>query len=148
MGSRAYVAEIARRARAAGERTAELPGDVRNGALRLAADRLEGEASGLLDANELDLAAGRNKGLEAPLLERLTLTPERISAMAAGLRDVAALPDPVGEITGMWSRPSGLQVGRMRIPLGAILVIYESRPNVTADVAGLCLKSGNATVLR
>ena len=148
MGSRAYVAEIARRARAAGERTAELPGDVRNGALRLAADRLEGETSGLLDENELDLAAGRNKGLEAPLLERLTLTPERISAMAEGLRDVAALPDPVGEITGMWSRPSGLQVGRMRIPLGAILVIYESRPNVTADVAGLCLKSGNATVLR
>ncbi len=148
MEPRAYVEDIATRARAAGERTAELAPDVKNAALRLAANRLEAETDGLLRENQLDLEAGREKGIAEPLLERLTLDPRRIGAMAEGLRDVAALPDPVGEITRMWLRPNGLQVGRMRIPLGAILVIYESRPNVTADVAGLCLKSGNATVLR
>jgi glutamate-5-semialdehyde dehydrogenase len=148
MDSKAYVEDIARRARAAGERVSELDGDVRNGALRLAADRLEARAAELIRENAPDLEAGRERGLSAPLLERLTLTTERISAMAEGLRDVAALPDPLGEITRMWTRPNGLQVGRMRIPLGAILMIYESRPNVTADVAGLCLKSGNSTVLR
>jgi glutamate-5-semialdehyde dehydrogenase len=148
MDSKAYVEDIARRARAAGERVSELDGDVRNGALRLAADRLEAAGAELIRENARDLEAGRERGLSAPLLERLTLTPERVHAMAEGLRDVAALPDLVGEITRMWTRPNGLQVGRMRIPLGAILVIYESRPNVTADVAGLCLKSGNATVLR
>jgi len=129
-------------------RVAELGSDVKNAALRLAAERLEAQSEPLLAANAQDLEAGRGRGLEAPLLERLTLTPARIGAMAQGLRDVAALPDPVGEVTSMWNRPSGLQVGRMRIPLGVILVIYESRPNVTADVAGLCLKSGNATLLR
>jgi glutamate-5-semialdehyde dehydrogenase len=144
----AYAEQVARRARAASERTAELASDQKNAALRLAADRLEAESEALLAGNALDLEAGRAKGLDGPLLERLTLTPTRVSGMAAGLRDVAALPDPVGEVTGMWQRPSGLQVGRMRIPLGAVLVIYESRPNVTADVAGLCLKSGNATLLR
>ncbi len=148
MEPRAYVEDIATRARAAGERIAELASDVKNAALRLAADRLEAETDRLLRKNQLDLEAGREKGIAEPLLERLTLDPRRIGAMAEGLRDVAALPDLVGEITRMWMRPSGLQVGRMRIPLGAILVIYESRPNVTADVAGLCLKSGNATVLR
>lgn len=144
----AYSGEIARRARAASERTAELASDAKNAALRRAAERLEAEAPELLEQNALDLEAGREKGIDAPLLERLTLSKARISSMAEGLRDVAGLPDPVGEVTGMWNRPSGLQVGRMRIPLGVILVIYESRPNVTADVAGLCLKSGNATVLR
>jgi glutamate-5-semialdehyde dehydrogenase len=129
-------------------RIAELGSDVKNAALRLAADRLEAQRGPLLAANAQDTETGRSRGLEAPLLERLTLTPARIGAMAQGLRDVAALPDPVGEVTRMWNRPSGLQVGRMRIPLGVILVIYESRPNVTADVAGLCLKSGNATLLR
>ena len=148
MDTRAYVDDVARRARGAGDRTAELDSDVRNAALRLAADRLEAGTDALLRENSRDLEAGREKQISAPLIDRLTLNPERIAGMAGGLRDVAALPDPVGEITGMWTRPSGLQVGRMRIPLGVILVIYESRPNVTADVAGLCLKSGNATVLR
>jgi len=142
------VADLVRRGRAASERLAELRTDVKDAALLKAADALEDACAAILRENASDLAAGREKGLEAPLLERLTLTPERVSAMAAGLREVAALPDPVGEITRMWNRPSGLQVGRMRIPLGVILVIYESRPNVTADVAALCLKSGNAAILR
>ena len=144
----AYASEISRRGRAASERLAELSSDVKNAALRLTADRLESGCDALLAENDKDLAEGRAKGIAAPLLERLTLTRERVSGMAAGLRDVVALPDPVGEVTSMWNRPNGLQVGRMRIPLGVVLVIYESRPNVTADVAGLCLKSGNATVLR
>ena len=142
------VTDLVERARAAGNRVAELSSDVKNAALRLAAERLEQCAPALLDANARDLDAGRDRGLAAPLVERLTLSDARISGIAAGLRDVAALPDPVGEITGMWDRPSGLKVGRMRIPLGVVLVIYESRPNVTADVAALCLKSGNATLLR
>jgi glutamate-5-semialdehyde dehydrogenase len=142
------VADLVRRGRAASGRLAELCTDVKDAALHKAADALEDACAAILRENALDLAAGRAKGLEAPLLERLTLNPERVSAMAAGLREVAALPDPVGEITRMWNRPNGLQVGRMRIPLGVILVIYESRPNVTADVAALCLKSGNAAILR
>ncbi len=148
VGFEAYAEDISRRGRAASDRVAELSSDVKNAALRLAADRLESGCDALLADNERDLGAGRDKGISAPLLERLTLTRERVAGMATGLREVAALPDPVGEVTSMWSRPSGLQVGRMRIPLGVVLVIYESRPNVTADVAGLCLKSGNATVLR
>jgi glutamate-5-semialdehyde dehydrogenase len=121
---------------------------VKDAALRHAADALEDACASILRANAQDLEAGRARGLDAPLLDRLTLTPERVAAMATGLREVAALPDPVGEITRMWNRPSGLQVGRMRIPLGVILVIYESRPNVTTDVAALCLKTGNAAILR
>jgi len=142
------VSDLTRRAKAASERVAELASDVKDAALRLAADRLEASTAAILRENAKDLDAGRGRGLEGPLLERLLLDPERIAAIATGLREVAALPDPVGEITRMWNRPSGLQVGRMRIPLGVILVIYESRPNVTADVAALCLKSGNATLLR
>ncbi|HTO68526.1 MAG TPA: glutamate-5-semialdehyde dehydrogenase [Myxococcota bacterium] len=142
------VADIVRRGRAASERLAELRADVKDAALRQAADALEGAAEEIAAENTRDLEAGRAKGLAAPLLDRLRLDAERIGAMAAGLREVAALPDPVGEVTRMWTRPNGLQVGRMRIPLGVILVIYESRPNVTADVAALCLKSGNAAILR
>ena len=100
-----------------------------------------------MPANERDVAA-RGKGLSPAMIDRLVLDEKRIAAMASGLREVAALPDPVGEVTGMWRRPNGLQVGRMRIPLGVIGIVYESRPNVTADAAGLCLKSGNAVVLR
>ena len=148
MNFRALVEDIAGRARLAGNRVAELPSDVKDGALQRVANRLEASCDAILEANARDLEAGRAAGIAPPLLDRLTLNPARIGAMAQGLRDIAALPDPIGEITRMWMRPNGLQVGRMRIPLGVILVIYESRPNVTADVAGLCLKSGNATVLR
>jgi len=142
------VADLVRRGRAASERLGELRTDVKDAALRQGADALEDACEAVLRENALDLAAGRGKGLAAPVLERLALNRERVAAMATGLREVAALPDPVGEITRMWNRPSGLQVGRMRIPLGVILIIYESRPNVTADVAALCLKSGNAAILR
>src|SRR5512139_482984 len=133
------VADLVRRAKAASDRVAELPTDVKDAALRLAADRLESATARLLAENAKDLAAGREHGLSAAMLDRLALDPERIAGIAQGMRDVAALPDPVGEVTRMWNRPSGLQVGRMRIPLGVILVIYESRPNVTADVAALGL---------
>ncbi len=142
------VQDLTRRAKAASQRVAEIASDVKDAALRLAADRLEAAAPVILRENALDLEAGRARGLDAAMLDRLTLDPDRIAAIANGLREVAALPDPVGEVTRMWNRPSGLQVGRMRIPLGVILMIYESRPNVTADVAALCLKSGNATILR
>jgi glutamate-5-semialdehyde dehydrogenase len=142
------VDDLTRRAAAAADRVAELGSDVKNAALRRAAELLETRAGEILSANARDLEAARDRGGEGPMLERLMLDERRIKAMADGLRDVAALPDPVGEITGMQTRPSGLQVGRMRIPLGVILVIYESRPNVTADVGGLCLKSGNAILLR
>ena len=142
------AAQITSRARVAGDLLAELSTDVKNAALRLAADRIEDSRQAIAEHNERDLVAGRERGIGGPLLDRLALTDARITTMAQGLRDLAALPDPVGEVTRMWNRPSGIQVGRMRIPLGVILVIYESRPNVTADVAALCLKSGNAVLLR
>ncbi|HZR46614.1 MAG TPA: glutamate-5-semialdehyde dehydrogenase [Candidatus Manganitrophaceae bacterium] len=122
--------------------------DLKNRALLAMAARLESEKSFLLAENAKDLAAGREKGLAAPLLERLTLNPKRIGEMAAGLREVAALPDPVGEVMKMIRRPNGIQVGQMRVPIGVIGIIYESRPNVTADAAALCIKSGNGVVLR
>ena len=142
------VNDLVSRARAAADLVAELPSDVKDAALRRAADAIEGATQLLLAENARDLETARQNGLAAALIDRLTLTNERVAAIAEGLRQVASLPDPVGEVTRMWNRPNGLQVGRMRIPLGVIMVIYESRPNVTADVAALCLKSGNATLLR
>ena len=142
------VRDLTSRARAAADLVAELPSDVKDAALRRAADGLERGTELLLAENARDLEMARENGLAEALIDRLTLTKERVGAIAEGLRQVASLPDPVGEVTSMWNRPSGLQVGRMRIPLGVIMVIYESRPNVTADVAALCLKSGNATLLR
>ncbi len=144
----AAAEEVARRARAASQRTAELGAERKDAALRAIADALETQAGSLLEVNRGDLEAGRAKGLAPALLDRLRLTPQALADLAQGLRDIAALPDPVGTIERMWTRPSGLRVGRMRIPLGAILVIYESRPGVTIEVAGLCLKAGNATLLR
>jgi glutamate-5-semialdehyde dehydrogenase len=112
------------------------------------ADAIERGVARLLDSNRKDVEAARAKGLEAAMVDRLTLSPKGVAAMAQGLREIAALPDPVGEISAMSYRPSGIQVGRMRVPLGVVGIIYESRPNVTADAAGLCLKSGNAAILR
>ncbi len=120
----------------------------KNDALRRAAAVLRRERAEILAANEMDVRAGREQGLDAALLDRLLLNDDRIEAMAEGLEQIAALPDPVGEIEHLTSRPSGIQVGRVRVPLGVIGMIYESRPNVTADAAGLCLKSGNAVILR
>ncbi len=142
------VKEICQEARQAARRLAVLPTGVKNQVLLALALALEQNAASLQKANAKDLAAGRQAGLSAAMLDRLTLSDKVIASMAQGLRDVAALPDPVGEVTGMWRRPNGLLVGRQRIPLGVIGFIYESRPNVTVDAAGLCLKSGNAVVLK
>lgn len=142
------IKQLAQEARNASRTLAQVPTTVKNALLRGMADALVAASADLMAANELDLQAGREKGLSDAMLDRLRLDEARIGGMAGGLREVAELPDPVGEVTGMWRRPNGIQVGRMRIPLGVIGIIYESRPNVTADAAGLCLKSGNAVVLR
>jgi glutamate-5-semialdehyde dehydrogenase len=142
-----YMREVGRRARAAARTMAVAEPGVKNAALFAVAEALETERARIKEANARDLRAGRDR-LDAALLDRLELTDERISAMAEGVREVAALPDPVGAITDLNYRPSGIQVGRMRVPLGVIGIVYESRPNVTADAAALCLKSGNAAILR
>ena len=145
---RAYMREVGRRARAAARVLARAVTGDKNAALHAMAGAIEARQAELLEANAADLAAGREAGLDAALLDRLELNPARIAAMAEGLRQIAALPDPVGAVTDLDYRPSGIQVGRMRVPLGVVGIIYESRPNVTADAAGLCLKSGNAAILR
>jgi glutamate-5-semialdehyde dehydrogenase len=143
-----YMQFVGQRARAAGRELARAPTRLKDNALKDIALLLEDRSRDLEAANAEDLAAGEKAGLDAALLDRLALTPARIEAMAEGLRQIAALPDPVGEISDMSFRPSGIQVGRMRVPLGVVGIIYESRPNVTADAAGLTLKSGNAAILR
>lgn len=148
MGIAQQMAKVAAEARQASQVVAGLTTAVKNDLLRRMAQALIDRCDELLAANEEDLAAARREGLAPAMLDRLALDPSRVRAMADGLREVAALPDPVGEVTGMWRRPNGLLVGRMRIPLGVIGIIYEARPNVTADAAGLCLKSGNAVILR
>ncbi len=144
----AYMADVGRRARAAARRLSRAETAAKNTALLAIAAALEQAGTQLTGANRKDLDAGIANGLDAALLDRLELNPARIAAMAEGLRQIAVLPDPVGEISDLKYRPSGIQVGRMRVPLGVIGIIYESRPNVTADAAGLCLKSGNAAILR
>ncbi|MDH5528102.1 MAG: glutamate-5-semialdehyde dehydrogenase [Nitrospirota bacterium] len=144
----AYVTGRARAVRAASVRLATTPAEVKNRALLAMADALIARAAEIGAENQKDLDAGRAKGLDAAMLDRLALTPERIASMADGLRQIAALPDPVGEIDGMERRPGGFLVGRMRVPIGVIGIVYESRPNVTADAAALCIKSGNGVVLK
>jgi glutamate-5-semialdehyde dehydrogenase len=139
---------LGKQAKAAARLLAPLSSVEKNQALLLMADRLEAQSTFLIDENKKDLDFATNSGVSSAVLDRIALNPVRIRAMANGLRDVAALPDPVREVTKMWRRPNGLQVGRMRIPLGVIGMIYEARPNVTADAAALCLKSGNAVILR
>jgi glutamate-5-semialdehyde dehydrogenase len=145
---RDYMHDLGVRARAAAQQVARAGTGVKNRALEAIADAIEADAVALGAANARDLEAGRAGALSAPLLDRLELTPARVAAMAAGLRQIARLPDPVGAISALDRRPSGIEVGRMRVPLGVIGIIYESRPNVTADAAGLCLKAGNACILR
>jgi glutamate-5-semialdehyde dehydrogenase len=140
--------ELARRVQAASRSVARAPGPVRDDALRIAADLLEEEWASLVEANRGDLARAESGGMAASAQDRLRLTEERVRAMAAGLRGVARLADPVGEVLEGWVRPNGLRVSRVRVPLGVIGVIYENRPNVTSDAAGLCLKAGNAAFLR
>jgi len=143
-----YMHGVGRAARTASRALARADGATKNRALEATAAAIERDAQRLLDANARDLAAARAKNLDAPLIDRLTLTAKGISAMADGLRQIATLPDPIGAISDLKQQPSGIKVGRMRVPLGVIAIIYESRPNVTADAAGLCLKSGNAAILR
>ncbi|MDG4560337.1 MAG: glutamate-5-semialdehyde dehydrogenase [Candidatus Competibacter sp.] len=143
-----YMLDVGRRARAASRVVGRAETRTKNGALLAIAAALEADEERLLAANRLDMDAGRANGLDAALLDRLELTTKGVRAMAQGLREIAAQPDPVGEITGLKYRPSGIQVGQMRVPLGVIGIIYESRPNVTADAAALCLKAGNAAILR
>ncbi len=143
-----YMTEVGRRARAASRIVGRAETRIKDAALRAIAEALDAAESTLQAANRLDMDAGRAAGLDAALLDRLELTPKGIRAMAQGLREIAAQTDPVGEITDLKYRPSGIQVGRMRVPLGVIGIIYESRPNVTADAAALCLKAGNAAILR
>lgn len=135
-------------ARSASRQVAAASTGQRNGALLAIGRSLAADRDAIVSANAQDLAAARAAGLSPDLCDRLALTPARIDAMLAGLEEVAALPDPVGEITDVSARPSGIRVGRMRVPLGVIGIIYESRPNVTVDAAALCLKSGNACILR
>ncbi|HET8881863.1 MAG TPA: glutamate-5-semialdehyde dehydrogenase [Solimonas sp.] len=144
----AYMRERGVRARAAARLIARADTGTKNAALFALAQAILDDAAAILEANAQDMREGRNKKLDAALLERLELNRSRIEAMADGVRQVAALADPVGEITDMKLRPSGIQVGNMRVPLGVVGIIYESRPNVTADAAALCLKSGNAAILR
>ena len=142
------LVDLGRRAKAAARVLAASSSAARNDALRSSADLIEGRASAILEANAVDVARATAAGADATSLDRLRLDAGRIAGMAAGLRDVAALPDPVGEVTEGWVRPNGLRVQRVRFPLGVIGIIYENRPNVTSDAAGLCLKSGNAVLLR
>jgi glutamate-5-semialdehyde dehydrogenase len=143
-----YMVELGRKARAASREVAASATAARNNALLAARDALDGARAELARANAEDLERGAANGLEGPLMDRLELTPARIDTMLEGLGQVAALPDPVGAISEMNTMPSGIKVGRMRVPLGVIGIIYESRPNVTVEAASLCLKSGNATILR
>ncbi len=148
MNSDRYIVELCAEARAAARHTATLSDDTRSEALHRAAGKLRGDIEGLVEANRKDLESGREAGLSAPLLDRLLLSPERIEDMAAGLDTVAALADPLAKPIDRWRAPSGIDIEQIRIPIGVIAVIYESRPNVTADVAALCIKSGNACILK
>ncbi|SFC03063.1 glutamate-5-semialdehyde dehydrogenase [Marinospirillum celere] len=143
-----YMQKLGRQARQASRQLAAATTATKNKALLATAAELDARRDQLLQANALDMRAGAAKQLDAALLDRLELTPARIDAMIEGLEQVASLPDPVGAITDMNYRPSGIQLGKMRVPLGVVGIIYESRPNVTVDAASLCLKSGNAAILR
>ena len=143
-----YMQQVGRNARTASQATARATTAAKNAALLAMAQAVRERRSELLAANAADLAAARAEGLDAAMLDRLGLSEKGIEAMAQGLEQVAALPDPVGEISDLKRRPSGIQVGKMRVPIGVVGIIYEARPNVTADAAALCLKSGNAAILR
>jgi glutamate-5-semialdehyde dehydrogenase len=145
---RATVIEMAKKARSASRPLAAVPSQVKDRVLLRTAETLLARREAIAAENELDLAAGRSKGLSAAMLDRLALSEKVINSMVQGLREVAALPDPVGQVEQMKRRPSGITVGRMRVPLGVVGMIYESRPNVTIDAAALCLKAGNAVLLR
>ena len=142
------IHQMGRQARAAAYRLAQLSSAEKNEILRAMAAAIRSQSAALLEANGKDLQAGREKGLSAAMLDRLRLDDARIEAMAAGIEQVATLPDPVGQVMDKWTRPNGIEIEQVRVPIGTIGIIYESRPNVTADAAALCFKTGNATILR
>ncbi|HWU99469.1 MAG TPA: glutamate-5-semialdehyde dehydrogenase [Oxalicibacterium sp.] len=148
MDIKQYMTEVGQRARNASHAMAKADTAAKNRALTLIAAAIRRDADALRAANKKDLDAARANGLEAAMLDRLTLSDKAIATMAEGLEQIVSLPDPIGEISNMKYRPTGIQVGQMRVPLGVIGIIYEARPNVTVDAAGLCIKSGNATILR
>jgi glutamate-5-semialdehyde dehydrogenase len=148
MTIKSYMQSVGRQAREASRVIAAAETSLKNSALLAIADALDNDRDNLLTANAVDMENGRNNGLDAALLDRLELNPARIDGMIEGLQQVAELPDPTGKITDLQDRPSGIKLGKMRVPLGVVGIIYESRPNVTIDAASLCLKSGNATILR
>src|SRR5262245_60170654 len=144
----AYCTDLGQRARAAARLLATVSGVARNRWLQVAADRLEESTADILTANVRDLEQAPSVGLNTAQVDRLRLTEPRIKATAEGLREIAALPDPVGEVIEGGTRPNGLEIQKVRVPLGVLLFLYESRPNVTVDAAGLAVKSGNAIILR
>ncbi|MBI4846991.1 MAG: glutamate-5-semialdehyde dehydrogenase [Nitrospirae bacterium] len=148
MDIKSFVLKKAQEAKEGARAIAKISSERKNSALIKMADALKKKTKELQRENRKDLAAAQKKGLSKAMIDRLTLTTQRIEDMAKGLIEIAALPDPVGEIIKMWRRPNGMEVGRMRVPIGTIAIIYESRPNVTADATGLCLKAGNAVILR
>ena len=142
------IHELGRRARAASKQLAQLSAEQKNAGLLAMADELIADQDALLAANAEDVAKAQADGLSGAMIDRLTLNPKRIAAMADGIRQVAALPDPVGQVITQWTRPNGLRISKVRVPIGVVGIIYESRPNVTSDAAVLCTKTGNATILR
>jgi glutamate-5-semialdehyde dehydrogenase len=148
MDIKKFVTEAALEAKAGARALGRATSKEKNAALHAMAARIREQAAKLKEENARDIEFAKGKGLSTALIDRLTLTDKRIEEMALGLEEVAALPDPVGEVTGMWQRPNGMSVGRMRVPIGVIGIIYESRPNVTADATALCMKAGNAVLLR
>ena len=148
VSTRQMMLDIGRAARGAAKILALAPAEQKNAALMAMAAELRKAATEIAAANAVDLKAAAARDLKASFIDRLTLTPARIEAMARGLEDMAALPDPVGEVISKWTRPNGLEISRVRVPIGVIAIIYESRPNVTADAGALCMKSGNAAILR
>ena len=148
MNIKQYMNDLGSAAKTASRVLAASSTEIKNNALKAIAERLEQQRDSLIKANQIDMDKGRESGLDAALLDRLELNNARIDGMIEGLAQVVALPDPVGELTDLGKRPSGINLSKMRVPLGVVGIIYESRPNVTIDAASLCLKSGNATILR
>jgi glutamate-5-semialdehyde dehydrogenase len=148
MDIRAYIIEKGKQAKTAARYLGNIETNIKNKALNKMADELIKNTELILKANAEDMKAGNEKGLSVAMLDRLLLNEKRVDDMAEGLRQIAALPDPIGEVTKMWKRPNGIQIGQVRVPLGVIGIIYEARPNVTVDAAALCIKSGNAVILR
>jgi len=142
------ILDLGKRAHAASRLLARASTTQKNGALLGMADELENRTNAILAANETDVAKAKSDGLSDAMIDRLTLTPKRVAGMAAGIREVAALADPVGEVIREWTRPNGIRISKVRVPIGVVGIIYESRPNVTSDAAVLCTKTGNATILR